>query len=359
MRRRLPLLALAAAAAVVLGGGLIGGSRVFSTVVRRVEAWRQRPRVLAGADTFETVTVTEQAMVPQTGQFDSEPGDDLALVSFNSIRLLLPTTLAERQRVELGGDVRGRWTETSRLTRIGSALVVVDAGGGLDDPRVHDLDGTVRWRYRPDADVPPMSFVPADLDGDGDAEFYATISSYAVRLDAAGAEVWRVPLTAGRIVATAPRTRRDPAWIVAQGQGEMVVWDEGGVRLGAVTMKDARPLAVIDWPDGRYVLAGGAALRAVALDGRVVFDWGVPDMTVRQALPLSLEAGAPPAVALVAAGPLDVNGWRLQIVSRDKTMIYDEILGAPTELLKARAADGVDRLFLRRAGLLALRPRTG
>jgi len=126
-----------------------------------------------------------------------------------------------------------------------------------------------------------------------------------------------------------------------------------------VTMKDARPLAVIDWPDGRYVLAGGAALRAVALDGRVVFDWGVPDMTVRQALPLSLEAGAPPAVALVAVGPRDVNGWRLQIVSRDKTLIYDEILGAPTELLKARAADGVDRLFLRRAGLLALRPRTG
>jgi len=161
--------------------------------------------------------------------------------------------------------------------------------------------------------------------------------------------------SSGRITATAPRTRRDPAWIVAEGQGEMVVWDDAGTRLAAVTMKDARPLGVIDWPDGRYVLAGGPALRAVALDGRVVFDWTVPEMTVAQALPLTLEAGVPPAVALLATGP--ANGWRLQIVSRDKTLVYDERLGAPTTLLKAQAADGVDRLFLRRAGLLALRRR--
>ena len=74
-----------------------------------------------------------------------------------------------------------------------------------------------------------------------------------------------------------------------------MVWDETGMRLGAVTMKDARALGVIDWPDGRYLLTGGPALRAVSLDGRVVFDWTVADMLVRQALPLSLQAGAPPA----------------------------------------------------------------
>ena len=358
MRRRLPLLVLGtAAAAALLTVGLAGGGNVFSAVARRVEAFRLRPRVLIGAETFETVTVTEQALAPLTGPFDGEPGDDLALVDFNSIRLLLPTSLVERQRLDLGGDVRTRGSDASRLARISGALMVVDTGGGLNDARLHDLDGTERWRYRPDAGVPPTSLVPADLDGDGEAEFYATTTSYAVRLDAAGREVWRAPSSSSRITATAPRTRRDPAWIVAEGQGEMVVWDEAGTRLATVTMKDARPLGVIDWPDGRYVLAGGSALRAVALDGRVVFDWAVADMTVGQALPLSLEAGAPSAVALLAAGASD--GWRLQIVSRDKTLIYDEILGAPTELLKARAADGVDRLFLRRAGLLALRRRTG
>jgi len=356
MRGRLPLFALrATAAAAVVAVGIAGGGRVFSAVTRRVEAFRQRPRVLTGAETFETVTVTEQAVVPQAGTFDGETGDDLALVDFNSVRLLLPTTFAERQRLDLGGDARTRWSDASRLARISGALMVVDTGGGLNDARLHDLDGTERWRYRPDVSVPPTSLVPADLDGDGEIEVYATITSHAVRLDAAGSEVWRAPLSSGRITATAPRTRRDPAWIVIEGQGEMVVLDETGTRLAAVRMKDARPLGVIDWPDGRYVLAGGSALRAVALDGRVVFEWAVPDETVGQALPLALEAGVAPAVALVAAGPAD--SWRVQIVSRDKTLVYDEILGAPTELLKARAADGVDRLFLRRAGLLALRQR--
>ena len=353
MRRR-PLLVLGAVLAAVLAVGLAGG---FSAVARRVETFRLRPRVLTGAETFETVTVTEQAMDPQTGAFDTETGDDLALVDFTAVQLLLPTTFVERQRLELGGDVRKRWSESSRLTRVGDTLVVVDTGGGLDDVRVHDLDGTERWRYRPDTVAPPTSFVPADLDGDGEVEFYATIVSHVVRLDTAGREVWRAPFSSGRITATAPRTRRDPAWIVAEGQGEMVVWDDAGTRLAAVTMKDARPLGVIDWPDGRYVLAGGPALRVVALDGRVVFEWTVTDMLVRQALPLALQAGAPPAVALVAESA--TNRRRLQIVSQERTLVYDEILGAPTELLKARAADGMDRLFLRRAGVLALQQRAG
>ena len=352
MRRALVVVAVVAAAALTLW--LTGGA---SSVTERIDAWRQRPRVLLGADTFETVTVTEGAMAPQTGPFDNEPGEDLALVDFNGIRILLPTTLGERQRLEFTGDVRSRWSDSSRLARIGGALVVVETGHGLDTPRVHDVDGTERWRYRPAADQPPTSFVPADLDGDGDGEFYATIASNLVRLDANGQEIWRAPLSSGRITATAPRTRRDSGWIVTESAGETVVWDETGRRLAAVTMKDARPLGVIDWPDGRYMLTGGAALRAVSLDGRVAFDWTVADMLIRQALPLVLQPGVPPSVALVAEGA--TNRRRLQIVSPEKMLEYDEILGAPTELLKARGADGMDRLFLRRAGVLALQRRAG
>jgi hypothetical protein len=353
MRRGL-LIVVVVATAIGLTVGLTGG---VSSVTDRIEGWRLRPRVLVGADAFDTVAVTEESMTPQTGPFESEPGDDLALVDFNGVRIVLPTTLGERERVEFTGDVRSRWSESSRLARIGGTLVVVDTGNGLDLPRVHDVDGTERWRYHPDADVPPTSFVPADLDGDGDVEFYATITGNLVRLDAKGQEVWRAPLSSGHITATAPRTRRDPGWIVTESSGQMVVWDDTGTRLAVLTMKDAHPLSVIDWPDGRYVLAGGPALRVVALDGRVVFEWTVTDMLVRQALPLALQAGAPPAVALVAESA--TNRRRLQIVSQERTLVYDEILGAPTELLKARAADGMDRLFLRRAGVLALQQRAG
>ena len=352
MRRWLPLLllGLAVVAAVLT---------LPSSVASFIQRWTLRPRVVAGADAFETVTVTEGRTVRQTGEFDGAPGEDVALIDFAGVQLLNSATLAVEQRLELDGQLRSRWTPASRLARLGGALVIVDTGGGLDETRVRGLDGTEHWRYRPDTDIPASSLVPADLDGDGDTEFYATITSNAVRLDAAGSEVWRVPFSVGRIAATAPRNRRDPAWIVAEGQGQMVVWDEGGTRLAGVTMKDARPIGVIDWPDGRYVLAGGSAVRAIGLDGTVVFDWAVPNMTVIAALPVLLEPGTPPAVALIAASPRDVNRWRLQIVTREKALLYDELLDTPTGLLKARGPDGADRLFLDRASLLALRRRSG
>lgn len=358
MRRRLSLLALGLAGiVVVLGVGVATG--LPSSVANVIQSWKLRPRVLTGADAFETVSVTESRTVRQTGEFDGAPGEDVAIIDFAGVQLLNSTTLAVEQRLELDGQLRSRWTPASRLARLGGALVIVDTGGGLDETRVRELDGTERWRYRPHSDIPASSLVPADLDGDGDTEFYATITSHAVRLDGTGDEMWRAPFSVGRIAATAPRTRRDPAWIVADGQGQMVVWDDAGTRLAAVTMKDARPVGVIDWPGGRYVLAGGSALRAIGLDGTVAFDWAVPDMTVVAALPVLLAPGTPAAVALIAASPREINRWRLQIVSLDKTLLYDELLDTPTELLKARGADGADRLFLDRASLLALRRRSG
>jgi hypothetical protein len=362
MRLRLPLvtLGLAGAVVVLIVVGVSGG---LSPVSQLVDSWRLRPRVLAGDDAFETVTVTERASVRQAGEFDGQAGQELAIVEFGSVQFVTAATLAEQQRLELGGDLRSHWPASARLARVDGALAVVDTGGGLDDTRVRDLAGTERWRYRPDEDIPASSLVPADLDGDGSTEFYATIRSHAVRLDASGQEVWRAPFSIGRIVATAGRTARHPAWIVAEGQGETVVWDSGGARLASLTMKDARPLAVVDWADGRYLLAGGPALRAVALDGRVVFEWAAPGMTVVEALPLALEPGAPRAVALVASSARGSavgapTRWRVQIVSRDGALRYDEIVDTPTELLAARGADGVDRLFLNRAGLLALRRRS-
>jgi hypothetical protein len=357
MPRPLRTVVLGGVAAVVLLGAAAEYLDLPLRITRRVDAWVARPRVVTGGDAFELVLVSDDEGSRQTGQFDGEPGDDLALVGFGRIRLLTPATLAEHQSVDLTGSLPAAWTPSMRLARLGGMPVVVDTGGGFDDTRVRDLDGSERWRYRPESDVPATSLIPADLDGDGDTEFYATITSHAVRLDATGNEVWRAPFSVGRIVATAPQTRRDPAWIVAQGQGETVVWDSRGMRLGSVTMKDAPPLGVIDRPDGRFLLTGGPAVRAVGLDGRVAFTWAVDGMQISNALPLSLEAGAPPAIALIATGEEPSMRWRLQVVAADATLLYDEILNSPTELLKARGADGIDRLFLDRAGLFTLRRR--
>ena len=208
MRRWVPL---AAVVAVVLVAVLMTALRGLSTLAQTVEAWTVRPRVLTGNDAFETVTVTDSASTRQTGEFDGEPGDDLALVELGTVQILRPATLAERQRLELGGDLRLHSTASSRLTRLRGALVIVDTGGGLEETRVRELDGTERWRYRPESSVPPTSLMPADLDGDGTTEFYATVTSAAVRLDEDAREIWRAPFSAGPIVALASRTRRGVA----------------------------------------------------------------------------------------------------------------------------------------------------
>src|SRR6185503_716701 len=116
MRRWLPLIAVVA---VVGGGMLVEAGRGVSSGARRFEDWKLRPRVLAGGDAFEIVTVTDRASKRQTGEFDSEPGEDLAIVDFGGVQLLTPATLAERQRLDMAAETRTRWTASSRLARVG------------------------------------------------------------------------------------------------------------------------------------------------------------------------------------------------------------------------------------------------
>src|SRR5689334_11831168 len=99
MRRWLPLLLL----------GLAVGAAVLtlpSSVASFIQRWTLRPRVVAGADAFETVTVTEGRTVRQTGEFDGAPGEDVALIDFAGVQLLNSATLAVEQRLELDGQLR-------------------------------------------------------------------------------------------------------------------------------------------------------------------------------------------------------------------------------------------------------------
>src|SRR5688500_9720864 len=123
MRRR-PLVVFFIAASVVLAGAL--AYRGFDSATWLLDTWSLRPRVLTGGERFETVTVTERAGVRETGEFDGEPGDDLAIVEFDTLRLLTPATLLERQRRELGGGLRSQWKSSFQLARLGEQLLVVD-----------------------------------------------------------------------------------------------------------------------------------------------------------------------------------------------------------------------------------------
>jgi hypothetical protein len=137
--------------------------------------------------------------------------------------------------------------------------------------------------------------VPADLDADGDGEFYASTNDALVRLDGNGREVWRTPLVNASIAFTAPRTSRDSGWIVTStGGASAAITGTDGKRIANVSFQSGHASGFVDWPDGRHLLVAGDALRVVRLDGTIAFEWRVPDLGTRVALQSSRRRRATP-----------------------------------------------------------------
>jgi hypothetical protein len=330
-----------------------------TTVLARGKALERigPPRVAIGAAAFERITVGPPSSWRVIANADGEPGDEIGVVQRDSIQIYSPETLAEQAHLSLGDEAVRRWNWFSKLARANGQLVIAETGGGFQETQVRSLGGTILWRYRPDASLPPSSLVPADLDGDGDGEFFASTNDALVRLDGNGHEVWRTPLVNASIAFTAPRTSRDSGWIVTStGASTAVITGADGTRIASVPFQNGQASGFVDWPDGRHLLVAGDALRVVRLDGTMAFEWRVPDMTVVQALPITWKPGDVARLAVVAAASRDTKRWRVQIVSRDGTLAFDEVLDTAPGLMKATGPTGSDTLFLNGQDLTALRP---
>ncbi len=351
-------------AAVLLGLTVLGLARpdLFPTAVWRRQSTLARigdPRVIVGADAFETVPVSDRAAWHVAGAFDGGPGELVAVVDNRGADLLDPGDFRLLERVDFGPVRGGIWNWFSTLARLDGRLVVVQTGGGYSDVEVQELDGRVVWSYRPDPKLPPTALKAADLDGDGKIEFYASDHSATVRLDAAGHEVWRRPTSMAHLVAVARRTPRSPAWVVAGEYGRLTrVWDENGEPLAELPMtaQDA-VYGVVDWPEARALVLGGTAARGIALDGKPLFEVPLGDFSLSEAQAVRPAPSAGPYLAVVGAAPRDVGRWRLLLVSPEREVVYDEILDRYVRLLKARRPDGGESLFISGKGLRALRPR--
>jgi hypothetical protein len=352
------------AAATALGLTVLGLARpdLFPTAVLRRRSTLARigePRIVHGASAFEQVPVSDRAAWYVAGALDEWPGEAIAVVDNRGADLLDPGDFRARRHVDFGNVHGGIWNWFSTLARLDGHLVVVQTGGGYSDVEVQEVDGRVLWSYRPDPDLPPTALKPADLDGDGELEFYASDHSATVRLDGAGREVWRRPTHMAHLVGVAGRTPASRAWVVAAESGRRVlIWDETGQLLAELPLaaRDA-VYGVVDWPEARALVMGGAAARGIALDGTPLFEIPLGDFYLSDVLAVQLTPGAPPHLALVGSAPRDVGRWRLLLVSSERELVYDEILDRYVRLLKARRADGGETLFVGGGGLRALRPR--
>ena len=352
-------IAAMSAAVLVLVFVQLAAPDFFPTAIFRRRATLARvgePRMLVGASTFTVKPIWPRPAWFLTGRFTDAQGDSIAIVD-SDLQLLDPDGVA-RERVPLSMEARRRWGWDATLVRIGGRLLVAQTGGGYQDTEVHDLDGRLLWRYRPDANLPPTTMKPADLDGDGRPEFYASSTNAIARLDENGQEVWRRPLSLGSLVAALAKEGRRPAWVVTYNAGgRAAVWSDAGEALGEIRLSsDSRALGAGDWRNDRVLLAGGTTLRTITLDGREQFSYTLPDFTFNGAAVVRLRADAPPYLAAIAAAPRDVGRWRVLVFSADGRIVFDEIAGAPVRLLTARRADGSEALLLATDRLRLLQP---
>ena len=93
---------------------------------------------------------------------------------------------------------------------------------------------------------------------------------------------------------------------------------------------------------------GGAQLTLQSVDGGTAFEWTVPDMTTA-GVQVGAHAGgalATPLLVVLATADRDSHRARLQLVTPQREVVYDEVSETMPQVLMATATDGARHLLL-------------
>jgi hypothetical protein len=319
------------------------------------------PRVVLGASFFQQTRLSRRPAWYQAGEFDTAPVERIASIASGGVVLIDPASGAEKGTIAFSDGAIRKWNSFSRLVRDGSELVIVQTGGGYSEVEVLDLQGRMRWRFRPDATLAPIALLPRDLDGDGRPEFYAASKQSVYRLDRSGKVLWERTVN-GLVHALDARAGEDgqPALVVAVASaGRVWIWDAEGRALKELALPgDDYRYKLLDWPRARSVIGGSRAVRAFDLDGRLFFEYGLGDFRLASAVDVRLDFPEPPYLAVLAAAPRDIGLWRLIVFSAAREVVYDEVLprgGASLGVVRATSGPRQTLLLSDGGGLLAYR----
>jgi hypothetical protein len=349
---------------VLLGLLTLGLARpeLFPTAVIKRRALLERvgpPRVVSGSAAFESIPIPAKPGWYVAAELDGRRGEEIAVVDHHGAAIFDAATLEPLEPIAFPTPLGRLWGSFSTLIRLPSGrMAVAQTGGGFSRTLVQDLDGTTLWEHHPDRTLAPTAMRPADLDGDGRLEFYASSNDFTARLDADGREVWRRDTKMASLVTLLPRIAETPAWVVALEYGRKLwVWDEAGrVLAERETTAENPPLAAVDSAAGRAVVHGGRSARGYDLQGRPLFDVALGDFTLSQAIGARLSSDGEILLVLVAATDRDTKRWRLLIVDAESNILYEEVLDQFPRVFAARRADGSDALLVGgTAGLRVLR----
>ena len=356
---RLVICCIAAAVLILIFIDL-GRPDLFPTTVVRRRAQIARigdPRVVTGGEAFEASPIWPSGGWFDTGRFTSDADEVVAFVESDSIRFVDPADGRVRESVALAPTARRKWNWSTRLVRLDGRLALAQTGGGYQDTEVIGLDGEQIWRYRPSPELPPTVMLPADLDNDGQTEFYISDHKGVARVDGSGREVWRRDKAMVQIVGAVPDLTgggRILAYVYGDRAYSWTPTGEGPVPIAIP--RDAFVMKAVNWQKGPALVLGGDRVRIIDLRGQTRLDVPFGDFRASEAVALRGADGVS-MLAVVGTTAREVNRWRLALLQSSGQIAFDQIFSMPVRLLKTTNGRGEDALLVLTDQLRAFRSR--
>ncbi|MBN2358208.1 MAG: hypothetical protein JXR83_02065 [Deltaproteobacteria bacterium] len=312
-------------------------------------------RVVLGQNRFSKAPRSEIRGRIEYDVFDSRGGPEIADIwdcpVNTKVRLRDPMTLALKRVVKARYRERGPMRVVS-LHRDGQ-LNLLFAHSSSPQVKLLDLDGNVLWTFGSEGSSPLHTTLAADLEGDGETEFYATADSGIYRLDASGNVVWKTRDRGGRYLVIIPAHADSPALVVSDTPDDRIsMWGADGLLVRRIRPeREAYQLQAVRWGSAYRLAVGQRSHRAsrfflMDLDGKVVFEQRIgKHFEVAQILSARLQT--PGRHCLVVQGlPFAYDSpWELNIFSSDGQLVYKELREHYDLYVIPDEQNDLDRLF--------------
>ncbi|MDD2773276.1 MAG: hypothetical protein PHP45_06230 [Elusimicrobiales bacterium] len=348
------------AAVILAAAALILGHKPLNRFMN-IRARIGKPRIVLGGETFKKTDI-EIGRVIEVGDFDGDSLEEIAVdcqKEDRNKRIRLPDALRLRprarnrepdaheiQKIRLldthDFSVKKEWSDSDAwLEKTGPFFMAVpvrlkakgDYFLNRHSGSLHDFKGNAIWTFKYcqpyGCDFPVQA---ADLDNDGETEFYAKSHGKLYRVDERGKMQW----TIGQSISEAyplPAKNGDPAMIFTREDSgnQMQLWSPEGKLLREFKFdKAGSELYPINWSDS-YCFATNHSREFYIFDltGKIVLEGKVgKDMSLRYKGVSSMRFATdekPYLVVRAYAGD-SVDRQEIDIYSSDDELVYREIL---------------------------------
>lgn len=259
------------------------------------------------------------------GDYDGDGIDEVAELSGNGITLRNTADLSQKAFIP------------AAVTDYAYIPVIMRQGGGLflfkrNDCSLYELNGRQVWKFGHGDTTSYVDSLAADLDKDGETEFYCPAPSGLYRLDAEGKKVWKAGGEPGNLFLL-PDAPPGEASILTQELGDFRLWTSDGKPAGQfkTPMNNFLP-SLLRWSTGYCIADGtpsyeGPGTYLSDFNGKMVLQVMVnKDLGYKEAFSVKFDPDKPPYLVVRSGVGRQVHQSGIDIFTQEGKKVYSEIL---------------------------------